>query len=109
MEIILRLLVNPVIRYAVMTVLVSGVGLGALTWLRHSARAPYAAQVVELKDVIKKRDAAAEADRRQAAAAEARAEDLRHELDDITKSAGTAACKLSAAELARLHKLSRPH
>ena len=93
------------LRYVIIALVSSAVGLGGIAWLRYSARAPYQAQVVELKDVIKKRDAAASADRQLAEAEAKRAEELK---DEIAKLGTGASCKLSAPELERLRKLAGP-
>jgi uncharacterized membrane protein YtjA (UPF0391 family) len=103
MSVILGYFGATALRYVVIALVTSALSFGGIAWLRYSARAPYQAQVVELKDVIKKRDAAANADRQLAEAEAKRAEELK---DEIAKLGAGASCRLSPDELKRLQRLS---
>jgi type VI protein secretion system component VasK len=102
---------NSVIRWVAVVgigLVISGVGAG---WLRSDARAPYEKQITELKDIIKKRDAAAAADKALVDAQTAQAAELQNELDKMVETAAHTpdACKLTPGELSSLRKLSGAH
>lgn len=95
---------SAILRTVAISLLGAAISMGGMAWLRYSARAPYQAQVVELKDIIKKRDATVDADRKLAEAEAQRAEGLKDDLSKLSTLVGS--CKLSAVELSKLRKLS---
>lgn len=105
---IAAILASTIGRYLIITVVSTVLGLGGLAWLRYQARAPYQAQVTELKGIIVKRDQTAAADRKLAEEEAARAEGFRNELDKIVEGAAhqPASCRLDAGDLKRLRGLA---
>jgi len=101
---VLSWVVGPFGRYVVMGVL----SVGFMAWIRADARAPYRAEIVELKKAAAAREKLEADDRKVAESNAQRAGELQAELGKLIEisRAAPAACKFSDDELKRLRHLA---
>ncbi len=87
-------------------VLIGGLALGGLAWLRYDAAAPYRAAVVKLHKDAAKNEAIAEADTIRADVAEAALASAQAQLESLIHDQKPDACRLSADDVKRLRVLA---
>lgn len=87
---------------------IAAVALGAITWIRHDAKAPYQREISALRSAAAQKDRLLLADAARAEIDRAEKERLEATIEAIAHEArlSPTACKLSPAELERLYQLS---
>lgn len=99
---ILSFFLGPIGRWIIISVL----GVGLMSWITGTAKAPYEARVTELETAIKQRDQNAERDRKLAEDQTTTAERRDADLGMVVAASGKGACSFTDAELKQLQQLA---